>query len=47
MTWKKIFLVVQAVHHRAGAKKAEAFLADKGRDRLDFVLDCKGKCLFT
>ena len=47
MTRQKVFLIVQAVHYRAGAKKAEAFLADKGRDRLDFVLDCKEKGLLT
>ena len=38
---------ILAIHHRAGAKKAEAFLADKGWDQLDFALDSKTKGLFT
>lgn len=38
---------ILAIHHRAGAKKAEAFLADKGWDHLDFALDSKDKGLFT
>ena len=38
---------ILAIHHRAGAKKAEAFLADKGWDQLDFALDSKDKGLFT
>ena len=38
---------ILAIRHRAGAKKAEAFLADKGWDQLDFALDSKTKGLFT
>ena len=38
---------ILAIHHRAGAKKAEAFLADRGWDHLDFALDSKEKGLFT
>lgn len=38
---------ILAIHHRAGAKKAEAFLADKGWDHLDFALDSREKGLFT
>ena len=38
---------ILAIHHRAGAKKAEGFLADKGWDHLDFALDSKDKGLFT
>ena len=38
---------ILAIHHRAGAKKAEEFLADKGWDHLDFALDSKEKGLFT
>ena len=34
---------ILAVHNRAGAKKAEAFLADQGWDHLDFALDSKEK----
>ena len=34
---------ILAIHHRAGAKKAEEFLKDKGWDRLDFALDSKEK----
>ena len=36
---------ILAIHNRAGAKKAEAFLADKGWDHLDFALDSKEKGL--
>ena len=38
---------ILAIHHRAGARKAEAFLADKGWDHLDFALDSNEKGLFT
>lgn len=38
---------ILAIHHRAGAKKAEDFLADKGWDHLDFALDSKEKGLFA
>ena len=38
---------ILAIHHRAGAKKAEDFLADKGWDHLDFALDSKEKGLYT
>lgn len=38
---------ILAIHHRAGAKKAEDFLADKGWDHLDFALDSKEKDLFA
>ena len=38
---------ILAIHHRAGAKKAEEFLSDKGWDRLDFALDSKEKGLYT
>ena len=34
---------ILAVHTKAGAKKAKAFLADKGWDHLDFALDSKEK----
>ncbi len=34
---------ILAVHHRAGASGAEAFLADKGWDHLDFALDSREK----
>ena len=37
---------ILAIHHRAGAKKADGFLADKGWDHLDFALDSKEKGLF-
>ena len=37
---------ILAIHHRAGAKKAGDFLADKGWDHLDFALDSKEKGLF-
>ncbi len=40
-------LEILAIHNRAGAKKAQAFLADKGWDHLDFALDSKEKGLFT
>ena len=36
---------ILAIHNRAGAKKAEAFLTDKGWDHLDFALDSKEKGL--
>ena len=38
---------ILAIHNRIGAKKAEAFLADKGWDHLDFALDSREKGLFT
>ena len=38
---------ILAIHHRAGAKKAKDFLADKGWDHIDFALDSKEKGLFT
>ena len=38
---------ILAIHHRAGAKKAEGFLADKGWDHLDFALDSKEKGLYA
>ena len=38
---------ILAIHHRAGAKKARDFLADKGWDHIDFALDSKEKGLFT
>ena len=38
---------ILAIHHRAGAKKADEFLKDKGWDHLDFALDSKEKGLFT
>ncbi len=38
---------VLAIHHRVGAKKAEAFLADKGWDHIDFALDSKEKGLYA
>ena len=38
---------ILAIHHRAGARKAEVFLADKGWDHLDFALDSSEKGLFT
>ena len=34
---------ILAIHNRAGAKKAAAFLEDKGWDHLDFALDSKEK----
>ena len=37
---------VLAIHFRIGAKKAEAFLEDKGWDHLDFALDSEEKGLF-
>ena len=36
---------ILAIHNRAGAKKARAFLEDKGWDHLDFALDSKEKGL--
>ncbi len=36
---------ILAIHHRAGAKKAEAFLEGRGWDHLDFALDSKEKGL--
>ena len=36
---------ILAIHNRAGAKKAEAFLADKGWDHIDFALDSREKGL--
>lgn len=36
---------ILAIHNRAGAKKAKAFLEDKGWDHLDFALDSKEKGL--
>ena len=36
---------VLAIHNRAGAKKAAAFLEDKGWDHIDFALDSKEKGL--
>ena len=36
---------ILAIHNRAGARKAEEFLADKGWDHLDFALDSKEKGL--
>lgn len=36
---------ILAIHNRAGAKKAQAFLEDKGWDHLDFALDSKEKGL--
>ena len=36
---------ILAIHNRAGAKKAAAFLEDKGWDHLDFALDSKEKGL--
>ncbi len=38
---------ILAIHHRAGAKKADTFLSDKGWDHLDFALDSKEKGLYT
>ena len=38
---------ILAIHNRAGAKKAEEFLADKGWDHLDFALDSKEKGLYA
>ena len=38
---------ILAIHHRAGAKKAEEFLAGRGWDHLDFALDSREKGLFT
>lgn len=38
---------ILAIHHRAGAKKAKDFLADKGWDHIDFALDSKDAGLFT
>ncbi len=37
---------ILAIHHRAGAKRAKDFLADKGWDHIDFALDSKEKGLF-
>ena len=37
---------ILAIHFRIGAKKAEAFLEDKGWDHLDFALDSNEKGLF-
>ena len=37
---------ILAIHHWAGAKKAEGFLEDKGWEHLDFALDSKDKGLF-
>ena len=34
---------ILAIHARAGAKKAEGYLSDKGWDHLDFALDSKEK----
>lgn len=39
-------LAVLAIHHRTGAKKAEAFLADRGWDHLMFCTDSEEKGLF-
>ena len=36
---------ILAIHNRVGAKKASAFLEDKGWDHLDFALDSKEKGL--
>ena len=36
---------ILAIHNQAGAKKAPAFLEDKGWDHLDFALDSKEKGL--
>ena len=36
---------ILAIHNRAGAKRAQAFLEDKGWDHLDFALDSKEKGL--
>lgn len=36
---------ILAIHHKAGAKKAKEFLADKGWDHVDFALDSKEKGL--
>ena len=36
---------ILAIHNKAGAKKAAAFLEDKGWDHLDFALDSKEKGL--
>ena len=36
---------ILAIHNRAGAKKAQVFLEDKGWDHLDFALDSKEKGL--
>ena len=38
---------ILALHNRMGAKKAEAFLADKGWDHIDFALDSKEKGLYA
>ena len=38
---------ILAIHHRAGAKKAKDFLADKGWDHIDFALDSKEAGLFA
>ena len=36
---------ILAIHNRAGARKAEAFLEEKDWDHLDFALDSKEKGL--
>ena len=38
---------ILAVHHQAGANRAEAFLADKGWDHLDFALDSREKGILS
>ena len=38
---------ILAVHHRLGAAGAEAFLAGRGWDRLDFALDSREKGIFS
>ena len=38
---------ILAIHNKAGAKKAQAFLADKGWDHLDFALDSREKGLLS
>ena len=40
-------MVILAIHHMTGAKKADIFLADKGWDHLDFAKDSKEKGLFN
>lgn len=39
-------LEVLAIHHAAGAKKADKFLEDKGWSHIDFAVDSKEKGLF-
>ena len=39
-------LVILAIHHRTGAKKAAGYLEDKGWDHLNFANDSKDKGLF-